>query len=259
MVNTYLKKSMRSLFLLLLLWLPLEAAPFTKIAGDSAYLHKDYPEAVRIYSALLKVQPSADLYYNLGNAHFRLQDYPNAVLAYERCLHLDSSQEDARFNLAIVRARLIDHFPTPQEMFFVSWWKELRTSRSLESWTRWSYLFLLFTMFIGILFFFGRRVVVRKAGFFLSVLGLLGFLVTTLFAWQQRLAFLNNNRAVVMETEVPTYTSASCNSKKGPTLHEGTTIEIQERAAGGWLQILLPHSEQFWVNSSKIEEVVPQP
>lgn len=51
---------------------------------------------------------SAKLYYNLGNSYYRLGEMGNAILAYERALRLDPSDDDVRNNLAFVNARITD-------------------------------------------------------------------------------------------------------------------------------------------------------
>ena len=48
--------------------------------ADSLYLQTDYIGAMKLYEEQLKETPSARLYYNLGNCHYRLNNYPKPVL-----------------------------------------------------------------------------------------------------------------------------------------------------------------------------------
>ena len=70
--------------LLLLLMLPLAASAATKEKADSLYAAEHYQEAAKQYEALLKQGVSSDLYYNLGNCYYRMDDITRAVLNYER-------------------------------------------------------------------------------------------------------------------------------------------------------------------------------
>ena len=49
--------------------------------ADSAYNQKRYQDAIKIYEAQAQVSgTSSDLYYNLGCAHFKMQNVPQAIL-----------------------------------------------------------------------------------------------------------------------------------------------------------------------------------
>lgn len=60
------------------------AAP-TKAEADEAYQKNQFSEAAAMYEQILQTQgESADIYYNLGNAYFKMKNTPKAVLNYER-------------------------------------------------------------------------------------------------------------------------------------------------------------------------------
>jgi tetratricopeptide (TPR) repeat protein len=72
--------------------------------GNEAYLRGDYPGAVAAYQELDRQGVvSADLYYNLGDAHFRRGAVGRAIWSFERALVLDPNDEDARYNLEQAR------------------------------------------------------------------------------------------------------------------------------------------------------------
>ncbi len=78
-------------------------------AADSAYMADEYTKAVELYKQAISTEgPSAKLYYNLGNAYYRLGENGNAILSYERSLRLDPADKDARDNLDFVNARITD-------------------------------------------------------------------------------------------------------------------------------------------------------
>ena len=72
--------------------------------GNDAYFRGDHAGAVAAYEQLDRQGVvSADLYYNLGVAHFRQGNLGRAVWSFERAAMLDPDDEDARFNLAQAR------------------------------------------------------------------------------------------------------------------------------------------------------------
>lgn len=75
-------------------------------AGAALYKLDKYPEAQKLYESLTQpgrapktVLPKA--YYNLGNTLYRQENLPGAAEAYRRCLVLDPSDEDCRYNLVL--------------------------------------------------------------------------------------------------------------------------------------------------------------
>ena len=77
--------------------------------ADSAYTADDFATAARLYTeAIDSIGSSATLYYNLGNAYYRMGNLGKAIVNYERSLRLDPTNQDARENLAFVNARITD-------------------------------------------------------------------------------------------------------------------------------------------------------
>jgi tetratricopeptide (TPR) repeat protein len=69
-------------------------------AANEAYQNGKYEEAKVDYLQLAGTREySADLFYNLGNAWFKLGDQGRAILNYERALVLNPGLEEARANL----------------------------------------------------------------------------------------------------------------------------------------------------------------
>ena len=93
--------------LLLVCWLcalPLRGADFE--AANRLYDEGKFAEAKVGYEQLVKAgEWSANLFYNLGNAHQRLGAPGAAILGYERALTLDPGHPEARANLSFVRGQ----------------------------------------------------------------------------------------------------------------------------------------------------------
>ena len=50
--------------------------------GDSAYIRNDFASAIQIYESLLRKGESADVYYNLGNSYYKINEIAKAILNY---------------------------------------------------------------------------------------------------------------------------------------------------------------------------------
>ena len=231
--------------------------------ADEAYAQKNYTEAVRLYRRALAEAKENDstnhvligqLFYNLGNCHYRMKDYGNAVLCYQRTLKQTPSDEDAAFNLELTQAKLTDRFDAPAEMFFVSWFKKLIYSQSSSIWGLWAVgLMMLSAVFLSI-YYLAQRIALRKTGFFGAILCGLLWIGCQTFAYLQNKRYSQLQQAVVLET-IDTFDSPTASAKKQQILHEGTTVIITDNFKGGWLQIELPDGQTTWIKGQGIEKV----
>lgn len=79
--------------------------------GDAQYKKKQYEEALKAYEKSLSVDDvltQSKAYYNMGNALYRAGNLPESILAYTQALKLNPNDEDAKYNLEFVRAKLKD-------------------------------------------------------------------------------------------------------------------------------------------------------
>ena len=74
--------------------------------GNGFYAAGQFTESVQAYEeAVRHGDYSANLFYNLGNAYYRLGDRGRAILNYQRTLLLEPGHAEAAANLAFVRGR----------------------------------------------------------------------------------------------------------------------------------------------------------
>lgn len=225
--------------------------------SDSLYAHRDYIGARRGYALIADKAPSADAYYNLGNAYYRLDDKSQAVLAYERALRLDPGHDDARHNLEILSVKLQDRWASPAEMFFVTAIRHFVITHSVQCWTLSSLFFLvLLLVCVGVYFLFDR-VWIRKCGFAWAIVAFLMFVLSAIAAAVQVDDYYNTQRAVVVVPEAKTYHSASTTSKAGKPLHEGTALTIIDHYGKDWIQVQCPDGTELWIQDSQIASVNP--
>lgn len=82
--------------------------------ANAAYEKAEYSAAVDIYNTLIDSGFGSDaVYYNLGNAHFRLGSPGLAALNYERALLINPGHQEALRNLEFVRKQTGAAVPPP--------------------------------------------------------------------------------------------------------------------------------------------------
>ena len=76
---------------------------------------------------------SAALFYNKGNAHFKLNDIPGAILYYERARMIAPTDKDIAFNLKLANQRITDKTDALPTLFYESWWMAMKNTKSIET------------------------------------------------------------------------------------------------------------------------------
>ena len=235
--------------------LPLTSHAATKAQADSAYQQEQYQKAAQMYEQLLKRGESVDLYYNLGNAYYRMDDITHAVLAYERALLLSPGDADVRFNLQMARSKTIDKIVPESEMFFVTWYRSLVRLMSVDAWARTAIVALLSAMLLILVYLFAQRIWLRKVGFFGGVLFFVVFLAANIFGFQLQQSLLHRTGAIIIRSAVPVKSTPSQNGTDLFILHEGTRVNIIDDTMKGWREIRVADGKSGWVEVKEIEVI----
>lgn len=215
--------------------------------ADSAYLRADYALALRLYEQ--NVRPTADVYYNLGNAHYRLQQWPQAVVAYERALLLDPRNSDAEDNLALARLNTEDAIIPDDDAFLASlWWH----TAGIFSVGVWQWMGVALFIIALCLFLVRRRATSVGAVVAMAVCAFANVAALTLQHHATHSPF-----AIVMSPAVNVTATASPQAKARFVLHAGTRVEMTDTTLQGWTSTRLTDGREGWVPDSSLTRLVP--
>ena len=108
-----------------------------------SYEKKEYAQAIIHYNEIQDLGLySSDLYYNIGNCYYKLQQNAEAFLYYEKALKLNPSDEDALFNLKLVQLQLVDKLAEVQQVFYQKWSESIKNMLTIDQWAKLGLLFL---------------------------------------------------------------------------------------------------------------------
>ena len=248
-------KAFRLILLALVSACSMAANAVTKAEADSAYVRGDFHQAVVLYDSLLQQGTSSELYYNLGNAYYRLDDITHAVLNYERALQLSPGDADIRFNLQMARSKTIDKIVPESEMFFVTWYRSLVNMASVDGWAYMALFTLALAVVLVLVYLFSSPVWLRKIGFFGAFVALVLFFVSNLFAWQQKQELMTQKGAIIIESAVPVKSTPAQNGTDLFILHEGTKVTIIDNSMREWKEIKVADGKQGWLETKQIEAI----
>lgn len=216
--------------------------------GNRLYREGDFAGAIASYGSVAEGGfESASLYYNLGNAHFRVGEIARAVLNYERALRLDPGNDDIRANLALVNQRLQDRIEPLPRFWLVAafdWWMGLIPQGVLKAAVAGCYLILGGAAVLIVLRRpMGWRWALTRVAFAATVATVL--LGATLLVRETGLG--QRAEAVVMAPEARVLNAPSEDAGLTLfTLHEGTKVRI-DRRAGEWAEVVLADGKVGWL------------
>lgn len=217
------------------------------------YSEGKYQESVTLYESILNSGVSSGpLYYNLGNAYFKLNQPGRALLNYERARRLMPQDEDLLANLSFVRSLLEQAQPTEELR-----WMEQAASAILNrfSETGWAivlvviwnllFVFLLLAVFAARI----RRTAVRLAWLVGAAAVFCGGFAFTKIDMAQRI-----HEAIVVQKEVEVRYSPSLMGAVAFQLHEGIKTQVI-RCEGHWCYIRLTRDKSGWVEQGTLEVI----
>ncbi|MDE6277081.1 MAG: tetratricopeptide repeat protein [Muribaculaceae bacterium] len=258
---------MKSILASLILLIGASAAAQTSpaIAADSLYNNEEFRGATEMYArSIAEEGPSAETYYNLGNAYYRTGQAGRAVVAYERALKLNPTHEDARTNLAFVNSRIEDR-PEDDSAFLSNLQRSISDSMTANAWA-WTAL-TLFALLLGAaaLYIFASGIGTRKCGFFGGILLCVLFVYSLATAIGSASRARSHSEAVVI---VPTtYLSStprpsSTSTEKLVAIHEGTKVEIidslstpDDPTSPKWYNVKINNSTKAWLKAIDVEKI----
>lgn len=220
--------------------------------GAEAYRRGDFaPAAEEFHKIESASHVSGELYYNLGNCYFKLNDLGRAILYYERSMRLLPRDRDLLFNIETARNACKDRIP-PEETPFI-----LKPFAFVTRWlTVWELTFLnvlcawlwLIAAALRILFRAGSRVLST------AVKVLLGIQVVLALCWALELHDGAADKAVILESEVAVHSGPGETFPESFKIHEGVVVQILERQ-GDWSRVMLSGGLGGWLKSDDYERI----
>jgi len=222
-------------------------------SANHAYSKGNFEKASQLYEGIISQgYESPEVYFNLGNAFYKLDKIGMSVLNYERAKKLSPQDEDINFNLKLANQKTLDKIEPAPKLFLEDWWDNLKSMHSEKTWgIRSIVCFLLFLFFLGV-FITSGRLFTKQLGFWLSLIFIV-FSAISFFISKSRYNDLSSqNTAVILAASAEIKNSPSDAGAKLFILHEGTKVAAPE-TRGEWVKIELTSEKVGWVKRSSVE------
>lgn len=248
---------MRRAWLVAIVLLPLTVhAQEESIQFDQAnqfYRAGSYDKARKLYEQVLHNGfESAGLYYNLGNACFKLQDYPSAILNYERARRIAPHDDDVAYNLRLANLRVVDRIEPIPRLFLVEWWIAALNLFSADGWAVAVIITLWCAAAAGGVVLIARGVTAQRLGFFVSVFSFLLCLFSVIGSIHRYGVEHGSGEAIVFTPTLSVKSAPDPKSTDLFVLHEGVKVEFLD-AVGDWRKIRLADGKLGWLMVTDVQ------
>lgn len=222
--------------------------------ANEAYLSGDYNLAVELYEQIGEEHKCFELEYNLGNAHYKLDNVGEAILHYERAKVIDPLNDDLRANMLLADLRAIDKIEALPGAGLDKILEVVFAGKLFSVWFilglgLWTVGFVLIAVRLkwkdSLLAPFARG----------GALGLIALSIVFIsFALITHKRVAGTHRIVVMSDRIDVKSNPTDNSTAMFQLHEGARACIIS-TEGEWMEIRLENGNVGWVLSSDVEGI----
>lgn len=225
--------------------------------GLVAYNQGDYYKAIDLFQQELSTESEKDLesptlYYNLGNAYYRVNNLGKARLYYEKALLIKPNLEDAKYNIAFIENKIQKSVSIDGNFFIQNLMKKLSYTETSNTWNVIAIVaFIIFLINVGI-FFFSQSESIKKVVFYVGLVFIVVSIVCNVFAFQLAKDIKQRNEAIVTVPSVVVYTAPDTSSTQVTTLNEAYKLQIT-KDDNTWVEIKLTDGTIGWIQSSSID------
>ena len=223
--------------------------------GNKAYNTADYENAISLYEQTLKIgKHSADVYYNLGNANYRLNKVAESVYYFEKAILMRPNDKDIITNSTFANNMTIDAI----EKIPVSQIDQIRNSIietfSFDIWTFFTVILLwIFTiLFLAYLFFIRARL--KRIFFFSSLSILLLFILSFSITYSIDQNEKNKKFAILFSKQTDIWSEPNQQADRLFVLHEGAKMQLLD-SLEEWQKIRIANGSEGWIKEASYKKI----
>ena len=216
--------------------------------GNDSYNKNQFDVSVDAYENILSQGfYSADLYYNLGNAYYRLEDFANARWSYEMGINIDPRNKDMIHNLMLTKKKIPNTIEPPDSQI-LDLINNFLTNFTYSDFVLFSSIMLLLYSICFIIY----RLMPSKPIVISYYVFIVLFFIGTSFSAIKFLWERNNNFGIILNDETKLYSA--------PFLNENITISIFfsgnkvkiEQTTDKWIEISSIDGRKGWIRLEDI-------
>ena len=221
--------------------------------GNKQYEAHDYAAAINSYKDLCEEFYSPELFLNLGNSYYKLDDIPNTILYYEKALKLAPGDENILHNLKLVNAKVSDKNKINDSVHLNDWFF-VWASNSPNYWAYNSiYLFFIGGLLLS-LFLFSKSRKLKKLTFYTGFIAMVLGVFSILISGFHKSHLIAIEEVIIFKPSIELMSEPTVNSGVSFVLHEGTKVKILDETEL-WYEIRFGDGKIGWLQKEFVKTI----
>ncbi|WOD45131.1 tetratricopeptide repeat protein [Hwangdonia lutea] len=221
--------------------------------ANTLYNQGKYAEAIDKYTVILETgNHSSELYFNLANAHYKLNNIAPSIYFYEKALLLSPHDEEIKNNMAFAKNMTIDAIDVVPETGISKFIKSTTNMMAYDAWAKTSVAFVLCFVILFLIYYFAYSTINKRLAFIGSLTSLFLMCVALAFAFHKFNMDKKNKPAIVFAQESKVKSEPNSRSEESFRLHEGTKVQVLD-TVNQWKKIKLADGKTGWISSNDIK------
>lgn len=221
--------------------------------ATDAYNASDYNTAIENYLTIIETgQHSSELYFNLGNSYYKLNQIAPSIYYYEKALLLKPNDAEIINNLGYAQNMTLDAIELMPETGLSKIYNDITSQLSFDQWGYAAVIFVILFVLLYIAFYYLENATQKRIAFITSLLSLVLAVVSVIFAFLQYRDFQADKPAIVFDNEIKVTSEPNKNSQTVFTLHEGTKLNVLEEL-NGYKKIRIADGQTGWLTTESIK------
>ncbi|MBP1838473.1 tetratricopeptide repeat protein [Formosa algae] len=221
--------------------------------ANTLYNQGKYAEAIDKYQTILDSGlQSSELFFNLGNAHYKLNHVGPSVYYFEKALQLAPNDTDIKNNIAYARNMTIDAIDVVPEVGLTKLLKNVTGFLSFDGWAITTVMLFVIFVVLFISYYFAEYTAKKRFAFTTSIIVFFIGCLTLFFAFHDYNLTQKDNPAIIFVQESQVKSEPNLSSQEAFILHEGTKVQVLD-TVNNWKKIKLSDGKTGWVSSTDIK------
>ena len=216
--------------------------------GLDAYRNNQYDLAIQEFETILNNNwDSPELYYNFGNAFYRIGNTSGAVWAYESCLKLTPTHSDAEYNLRLANLNVKDRVDLPDPPIYLKWYMGIKERYAPSMWIN----ITLFILLILSLLTTVSRILSSVWLNYIQSMFITLFFCSLFFTLHSIWTENSVNQGVIYYPVVEIRSEPNKFSAQLFEVHEGLKVLVNQTSEN-WVEIELLDGKAGWIENHQI-------
>ena len=223
--------------------------------GKSLYKVEKYQEAITSWMKILDHEKhSSELYFNLGNAHYKLNNIGPSIYYFEKALLLSPNDRDIKNNLSFAENAQVDAIdPLPKTIFY-KWYHSISDLLTFDGWAYTSVFMVIVFVVCFLVYYFSYSEIIKRFFFVSSTISIFFLGMSLSMAFSTYEDAINNNPAIIFAESTDVREAPNLRSEISFMLHEGTKVQILERDVD-WGLIEIANGKEGWIPLTDLKEL----